>query len=388
MKDTPLNKATTGASQIRCQENHLTPEDTCNSLTDKMSTSLVPQRLLDNQAGVDLQRDEDDIALREDVEQQGRDLTAEEKIFLEEFPNFKGELERAIRKYRDLADHIDKIHTTFTKTNVVTNSISVVSGAMSILGLALAPATAGGSLIFSAVGSGLGTVAGVTSTVTSIVKYIHNREVQARVSSQESTCDQNVKEDIKKVFDLLMMGKSLYDYERNIEDIQKNLRAFQIARAHPHLATAAKRLLTTGQVSAQKSRQVKKAFGGTVLAMTKSSRLLNSAMFGFSLGMDLNTLRKDLGELKEGAKTELAEELRARASKLERKLTELTQLYESLQQKLCHQSGRRKHRFLVNIGRKPQELNVKSSGIQSLQCARPRETRERKKTLLGLLMNH
>lgn len=333
MKDTPLNKATTGASQRRCQENHLTPEDTCNSLTDKMSTSLVPQRLLDDQAGVDLQRDKDDIALREDVEQQGRDLTAEEKIFLEEFPNFKGELERVIRKYRDLADHIDKIHTTFTKTNVVTNSISVVSGAMSILGLALAPATAGGSLIFSAVGSGLGTVAGVTSTVTSIVKYIHNREVQAQVSSQESTCDQNIKEDIKKVSDLLMMGKSLYDYERNIEDIKKNLRAFQIARAHPHLATAAKRLLTTGQVSARKSRQVQKAFGGTVLVMTKSSRLLNSAMFGFSLGMDLNTLRKDWGELKEGAKTELAEELRARASKLERELTELTQLYESLQQK-------------------------------------------------------
>ncbi|XP_015447002.1 apolipoprotein L6 isoform X1 [Pteropus alecto] len=280
-----------------------------------------------------IHRDEDDIALREDVEQQGRDLTAEEKIFLEEFPYFKGELERAIRKYRALADHIDKIHTTFTKTNVVTNSISVVSGAMSILGLALAPATAGGSLIFSAVGSGLGTVAGVTSTVTSIVKYIHNREVQAQVSSQESTCDQNIKEDIKKVSDLLMMGKSLYDYERNIEDIKKNLRAFQIARAHPHLATAAKRLLTTGQVSARKSRQVQKAFGGTVLVMTKSSRLLNSAMFGFSLGMDLNTLRKDWGELKEGAKTELAEELRARASKLERKLTELTQLYESLQQK-------------------------------------------------------
>lgn len=41
-----------------------------------------------------------------------------------------------------------------------------------------------------------------------------------------------------------------------------------------------------------------------------------------------------MGELKEGAKTELAEELRARASKLERKLTELTQLYESLQQKV------------------------------------------------------
>lgn len=41
-----------------------------------------------------------------------------------------------------------------------------------------------------------------------------------------------------------------------------------------------------------------------------------------------------MGELKEGAKTELAEDLRAWASELERTLAELTQLYESLQQKV------------------------------------------------------
>lgn len=281
-----------------------------------------------------IHRDTDDIALGEDVEPQDRDLSAEEKIFLEEFPNFKRKLEKEIRKYRDLADHIDKVHTTFTKTNVVTNSFAVVSGAMNILGLAFAPATAGGSLVLSAVGCSLGTAAGVASVLTGIAEFFHNRKVQAQVRSQESTCDRTVEKSVKKSFDVLMMGKTLYDSGRSVKDIKNSVKAFQTARANPHLATAAKRFLATGRISAQKSRQVQKAFQGTTLAMTTGFRLLNSAMSGFSFGMDLNTLLKDWKKLKEGAKTELAEELRAWASELEKVLTELTQLYESLQQEV------------------------------------------------------
>ena len=79
---------------------------------------------------------------------------------------------------------------------------------------------------------------------------------------------------------------------------------------------------------------MQRAFEGTMLVMKTKARLLGSAMAGFSLSVDLASLLKDWKQLKEGARTELAEELRAQARELERQLTQLTQRYESLQQRV------------------------------------------------------
>lgn len=281
-----------------------------------------------------IHRDEDDILLGEGVEQQDRDLSAEQRIFLKEFPILKRELEVAIRKCHALADDIDRTHETFTKTYMVTNSISAVSGMMTILGLVLAPATAGGSLALSAAGQGLGVVAMFTSIFTTISEHLHNERAQAQASSQMPTCDQDITEVIEKVAFTLDARKAVFDYGSKIKDIKKNVRALQIARAHPKLATAAKRLLTSGQVSARRSRQVQRAFEGTTLVMKINARLLAGVMAGLSLGMDVNAVLKDWKQLQEGTKAELAEELRAWAQKLERKLSEFTQLYKTLQQKV------------------------------------------------------
>lgn len=286
-----------------------------------------------------IHRDNDDILLGEDVEQQDIDLSIEKEIFLKEFPSYKQQLEVAIKKHRDLADDLDKTKENFTKASMVTNSIAATSGAMTILGLALAPATAGGSLILSAAGKGLGTLAGATIIVTNIFEHIHNKKAQAKASSQEPTLDQKIKDNIAKASYVLSAGKTALNCTRAVKDI-KNIHAFQTARAHPPLATAVKRLLTTGQVSARRSRQVQKVFGGTTLTMARSARLAGTVMSGLFLGLDLNSLWKDYKQLKEGVRSEDAEELRAEADKLERILTELTQLYKRLQQvRLCLPSG-------------------------------------------------
>ncbi|XP_031512207.1 apolipoprotein L6-like isoform X4 [Papio anubis] len=145
-----------------CQENHLTPGD----------TDLVPQMLLDNQAeeeseaGVGLERDEEDVPLCEDVELQDRDLSPKEKRFLREFPRLKEDLKGNIDKLRALAEDIDNTHKKFTKANIVINSTAVISDAMSLLGLAFAPVTGGASLLLSGAGQVLAAAAGVTSIVS------------------------------------------------------------------------------------------------------------------------------------------------------------------------------------------------------------------------------
>lgn len=243
----------------------------------------------------------------------------------------KAELETAIRERRALAADIDKTHKNLTQTSLVTNSVAVVSGAMSFLGLALAPVTAGGSLLLTASGQGLGTVAGAASLVTSILEYQHNKQAQAQVSSKLSAPDPQVKIAMTCAVEA---RKTIYNCGKSVKSVKRNIQALQVARAHPRLAAAAERLLATGHASTRTTRVVQRAFRGTPLAMGSKALLRSSMLAGLCLGMDLSSLLKDWKQLQQGARTQLADSLRAEAEELERQLAELTQLYERLQVRL------------------------------------------------------
>uniref|UniRef100_A0A4X1TK63 Apolipoprotein L6 n=2 Tax=Sus scrofa TaxID=9823 RepID=A0A4X1TK63_PIG len=326
------------ARASRKAENPFTRGDSTHFPTKKMRTDLEPRSLLINQArkartaGIGLQRDKDNIALHEDMKQPESDLSVEERIFLEEFPIMKEGLEEDLRRLRALAAHIDTTHKIVTKTSAVANAFAVLSGAVSILGSALAPATAGGSLVLSVTGRVLGTRGEATSILAKILECFYNQEAQAQVGSLMPTCGQELWQ--AGPISVTAAKKVVQNCGRTIE---MGICAFQMASAHPRLATAAKRLLTTGQVSAQRSRQVQRALEGVVQLMKANAPLLRMAMAGFYLSADLLSLLKDWKQLKEGAKTELAEELRVQARALERKLKELTQCFESLQQKLSQE---------------------------------------------------
>ncbi|XP_032125599.1 apolipoprotein L6-like isoform X4 [Sapajus apella] len=328
IRDMLLN--TTEAETSPDQENHLTPED----------TDLVPQRLLDNQAeqeyeaGIGLQRDQDDTFLCEDVELQD-DLSPEEKIFLREFPRMREDLKGSIDQLRALAEDIDKTHKKFTKTKLVANSTAVVSGVVSLLGLALAPVTGGGSLLLSTAGQGLGAAAMVTSIVSDKLEHSQNQKAQAQAEDILPTHDQEDREAEEERTDYVRATvKIIANVVNTVRNTRKNVRAFQKVRANPRLANAAKRLLTTGRAFSRSTEQAQKVFAGTTLAMTKSARMLRGTVAAFSLGFDLAAFSKEWKHLKEGARTKFAEELRAKASELERDLTELTQCYQNLQQKV------------------------------------------------------
>uniref|UniRef100_A0A2K6GGR1 Apolipoprotein L6 n=1 Tax=Propithecus coquereli TaxID=379532 RepID=A0A2K6GGR1_PROCO len=277
---------------------------------------------------------EEDVPLSKDEKPEDH-LSAEEKIFLREFPRLKQDLEVNIEKLHALAEDIDTRHKRFTKTSLVANSVAVLSGVVSILGLALAPVTGGGSLLLSTAGQGLGTAAEVTSIVTSLLDRSHKKKAQAQVSNLVATHDiEDGEDEAEEESYNLAASQIVCSVGYTANNMKKSLRAFQKAKAHPHLASAAKRLMTTGHISARRSKQVQKAFGGTTLAMTKNARMLGSVVAGFSLGMDLAAVSRDWKQLQEGAKTELADELRAQAQKLEMELVELTKLYESLQQRV------------------------------------------------------
>ncbi|XP_045867562.1 apolipoprotein L3-like isoform X2 [Meles meles] len=278
-------------------------------------------------------------ALREGLNELQRtmDLEAEDQqareSFLHKFPELKLKIEERIRKLHELADEVDRVHWDCTIANVVAGSAGVVSGLLSILGLGLAPVTAGASLALLATGIGLGAAATVTQVSTSIVEDSSELSAKAQASHLTST-DFEKQEVVAKVLrDRIPQIYSLTDKcFRALQNIAKNIRAIKLAKVKPRLVVNSRCLMTAQRVSVRGGQQVQKAFGGTALAMTKQAWIMGVATAGLSLAMDVVNLVKDSGHLQKGAKTESAEGMRWQARELECKLEKLTEIYESLKE--------------------------------------------------------
>ncbi|XP_058529271.1 apolipoprotein L2-like isoform X1 [Ochotona princeps] len=252
--------------------------------------------------------------------------------FLKEFPQVKAQLEESIAKLHALADKVGKVHRYCTITNVVAASTGAASGILSLAGLALAPVTAGVSLALTATGMGLGAAAGVTGASTAIVEHVTRASAEAEAGRLTSSSVNQVELVAKTV------GQSvpkILNVSRKctqaLEDVGKNIRAIKVAQTNTRLVANAKRLMTTGKISARNTRQVQKAFGGTALAMTKGARFTGAATAGLFFLMDVASLVQESKHLQQGAPSESAQDLRQRAQQLEEKLAELMEIHRNLQ---------------------------------------------------------
>nr|KAF6367531.1 hypothetical protein mMyoMyo1_000850 [Myotis myotis] len=231
-----------------------------------------------------LSRDEAD-ALYADLSQlealmavEDKDMPSADQLYVEsfmkEFPQVKQDLEERIGKLYALADEVDKVHKDCTITKVAASTAGAVSGILTIVGLSLAPVTAGASLVLSATGVGLGAAAAVTGVTASIVEASKNASAKAEASRLVSTGS-----DTEKVVEEVLsrstpkIASLAPKCFQSLKDIVKNARAFNLAKSNPLLAAEATRFLSTGAVSAQSGKQLQKAFGGTALAMSKGARI-------------------------------------------------------------------------------------------------------------------
>ncbi|XP_050021601.1 apolipoprotein L2-like [Alexandromys fortis] len=267
----------------------------------------------------------------EDQDRLQHELQDTEK-FVEKFPQVKLELKEHIRTLQALADRVDKVHRDCTISKVVAGSTSTVSGVLTLLGLALVPVTAGASLVLLATGMGLGAAAAVTSVSTGIVDHTSESSAKMRASHLVSSSMDTVKMVAEAV---VHSGPRVYKLSENccrvLQCLQRNINAIKLTKANPALASSAKRLLTMGSISAQSGKQVKNAFRGSALVMSRRAWVMNAATIGVALVGDVIGLVKESKHLHKGAKAQSAEELRQQARELEKKLEVLIQIHESLQ---------------------------------------------------------
>ncbi|XP_033018472.1 apolipoprotein L6-like [Lacerta agilis] len=277
--------------------------------------------------------------------------------FLKEFPVKKEEIEACIQCLRERADDIDKTHKDCTIASITASSVSGVSGILSIVGLALTPVTAGASLILTATGMGLGIASGVTSISAGVSERIIHSMEQKKSQELINECE----ESLRMVLSLEKIGFNyqLPPDDANLEvakaafasgcavvkgiprvvdkatDLVAHVEALAIANANPALKALAKKASTVETVARNAIKgidQVDEAFKGTALAASKSARVAGGVLSGLFLAVDAVCIAKDAIHLSKGAKTEKADELRAKANKLEEMVQNLTKFYMELKE--------------------------------------------------------
>ncbi|XP_059537648.1 apolipoprotein L2-like [Myotis daubentonii] len=309
------------------------------------------QRLLSDEAwkrfvaATKLSRDVAD-ALYEDLSQletlmavEDKDMSSADQMnvdtFMKAFPQVKQDLEECIGKLYALADEVDKVHKDCTITQVAASSTGIVSGILTIVGLSLAPVTAGASLVLWATGVGLGAAASVTSVTAGIVDFAKKKSAKAKASRLVSTGNDTGNLVMEALHhNSFKIGLLLKKCSQSLVDILENCQAFKLAKSNPLFAAEATSVMLTGAISGQSSKQLQKAFGGTALTMSKGARIAGIATAGFFLLVDVIQLVKESKHLHEGAKAQSAEELRKQAQELESMLKEITCIHKSLQEEL------------------------------------------------------
>ncbi|XP_062990616.1 apolipoprotein L6-like [Elgaria multicarinata webbii] len=264
--------------------------------------------------------------------------------FLEVFPAQREEIEKCLRCLREIADEIDKVHKDCTIANVTARSTGAVSGILSILGLSLAPVTAGVSLILTATGIGLGAAAATTGISASLCEHFINSKKGEKAQELMNQCkrslrmvtdqidfDSGLLQPNDKTVQEILQRQKIPDVISTVKEITVNVKALKHIEANPLLKDLAKKAAgSQARASTKRVKEVKKAFQGTALAMSKEARVMSALAIGLSLLTDAASIIQDAIHLAQGATVEAAGTIRAKANELEKIVQDLSNLYKEL----------------------------------------------------------
>ncbi|XP_049628417.1 apolipoprotein L2-like [Suncus etruscus] len=321
-------------SEDKVLEHHETKDDLSKAEEEALSEYLSIQKTeTEEKEDRNTMGKMQEIEAEEDMEDQERIQQEQEYIetFLKEFPQVKLKLEEHITQLQALADKDDKLHRNCAISNIMFDTSGIVSNILTIVGIGLAPVTAGASLVVTATGLGLGIASGLGSVSTTIAEHSIRSHIKIRASRLTSS-EIHTGEIAKEVLydaapKFISAGKSCVT---GINDIKKNIQAIKLVQANPEIAAQASKLMKAGKVSIQGGEQMQSILEGTVLAMSKGARVLGVATASFSILICLTSLVQESVNLHKGSKTKSAENLRQQAQEWEKMLEELQGIYVSL----------------------------------------------------------
>ncbi|XP_036409180.1 uncharacterized protein apol [Megalops cyprinoides] len=251
----------------------------------------------------------------------------------------------------ECAVQLDRMKMGASISSVAGSTVGLAGGVVSIVGLALAPVTAGASLTLTLVGVGLGVTSGVNSLATGItemsVNAYHGKKINEifqsfmeDVGTLQECLEEAANNTEQDVIDTVVgVGKiaiRVASVAKSIDAIVDCASAVKVLRSEEVVASAAK-------VAAQEAKAVRNLpnvaadiadFGnlakGTPLALSKSARGGFIALNSIFMGLDLFFICKDSISLAKGSKSEVSNTIRGRARLWKTELDAWEKIHDSL----------------------------------------------------------
>ncbi|KAI4894016.1 hypothetical protein NFI96_019131, partial [Prochilodus magdalenae] len=226
----------------------------------------------------------------------------EAQEFIDVYIGCRSRMLRFLSDLEETAVQLDKMKKGSSISNVVGSSVGAVGGILSIVGLALAPVTAGVSLTLTLTGVGLGVTSGVNGLVTGITEIAINKHQRERADY----IFKNFEEDVQKVLDSL---------EQAASSQRPGIHLGQGSRPSG-VGTHFDRIKTSTKVPVKGEELAKNAARGisSPLAITKTARVAGLAVNALFIGFDIAFICKESVSLANGEKSDASRLIRSRSA--------------------------------------------------------------------------
>ncbi|XP_045921440.1 apolipoprotein L2-like isoform X2 [Micropterus dolomieu] len=324
--------------------------ETTQSICDKLEKSDFPLRMTtETTLDLDVDLSEDDIQrmlhhinqlekIRMDQDFrmvflfQGKSCS----VFTSEFRKRQPEMLQFLHKLEECAVQLDKMNKGAKISSVAGSSVGAVGCVLSLVGLALIPFTAGGSLCLLIGGTALGITSGVNSVVTTAT------EIGVNYTKQKIASDvfHSFMKDVQVLQDCLedVTSQTVPNVEPSMKDVGKGaamqgVKVGGILRRVEELITSAgkagKTLRNVPRTASEISDIGQVAVKGS-LALSKTARFCEIAASGLFLGLDIYAICTDSISLAKGSETEVSQLIRARAALWRSEIESWQKIHDSL----------------------------------------------------------
>ncbi|XP_029913796.1 apolipoprotein L4-like [Myripristis murdjan] len=277
--------------------------------------------------------------------------------FISEYSERKPRVLQFLSDLEKTAVKLDEMKLGADISGVTSSSVGAVGSVLSIIGLILAPFTAGASLGLTMTGAGLGITSGVTAVVTTTTESEVNRKNQnkanelfqnlmgnmeiiqhclEKASFHPVTRDGVGKSDVADtvVTGVCGSGEIAKDIISFIIDLREpkpmQTNEVQIANEVEEVAQGAEAIAQMPRVAAGTGQAAARGAAALSMPVRAGFGVLN----GLFLGLDIYNICKDSTSLHHGSKSEASEFIRARSALWRSELDSWQKIHDSLRQGL------------------------------------------------------
>ncbi|KAL6476132.1 hypothetical protein MHYP_G00146310 [Metynnis hypsauchen] len=259
--------------------------------------------------------------------------------FIETYRGRRSRMVQFLSDLEETAVKLDRMKMGSSISTVAGSSVGIAGSILSIIGLALAPVTAGASLALTLTGVGLGVTSGVTSLVTGITEMAVNSHHGANANN----VFQRFMEDVQMILDCLEQAARRQHFLPRLDEGNTALGSAKViihagtvgkgidalvdgASAVKTLKTeeVARAAVNMGLQEAKAARNIPNLAGdlpdigrlakGTPLAMTKAARAGFITLNALFIGLDVLFICKEGVSLAKGEKSEVSQLIRSRSA--------------------------------------------------------------------------